>query len=413
MAEGGACRICGMMIPASRSHHRAAAIMPLVAALLLSALAAPWEPQDCNFMSSKGGGLLSRAQMLAHAASNATLLHYLFPQKSQPTPDVAHGWRAATDGCAVVAAGCWCFHVTGSMTKRLNPSGAERCVPKWTVMNCTANPRLKRMAARDCSCFAPRDADGAGCLFSDTRPAKLLAIIAAARAAGVTHIIEQGRYGGLSAYLYALHGFKVTSVELMPMPDVSRALARMAPTVELVDADGRAAVVRAVRSAPPEEGIMVIFDGEKRHAAYETFRLVKQRVALASFDDSNLDAGAFPRFLRDSGEEAWHLWDCGFLRRHDDREQLASFERELVAAAQALLASRPGSTMEDLQAERLVDDQGRIIFHGGMEDLGRFHLSLVRGGWRRQGDRGAAARRERPRTQARFLPVPQRLKSGT
>ena len=34
-------------------------------------------------------------------------------------------------------------------------------------------------------------------------------MITAARLAGVTHIIEEGRYGGLSALMYALHGFKV------------------------------------------------------------------------------------------------------------------------------------------------------------------------------------------------------------
>lgn len=31
------------------------------------------------------------------------------------------------------------------------------------------------------------------------------------------------------------------------------------------------------------------------------------------------------------------------------------------------------------QARGLLDKQGRLIFHGGMEDLGRFHLSLVQG----------------------------------
>ena len=47
-----------------------------------------------------------------------------------------------------------------------------------------------------CTCLR-----GDNCLFSDMRPTKILAAITAARAAGVTHIIEEGRYGGLSAYM--------------------------------------------------------------------------------------------------------------------------------------------------------------------------------------------------------------------
>ena len=119
------------------------------------------------------------------------------------------------------------------------------------------------MARRNCSCFAQRPA-APPCLFGDMRPAKLLAIIAACRATGVTHIIEQGRYGGLSAYMYALHGFKVTSVELLPLSEVTDAMRTLAPGVSLVDADGRASVVELVRRAPPKERLAVIFDGEKR-----------------------------------------------------------------------------------------------------------------------------------------------------
>ena len=61
---------------------------------------------------------------------------------------------------------------------------------------------------------------------------------------GVTHIIEQGRYGGLSAWLYSLHGFKVSSIELLPLSEVSEALRRRAPEVTLIDGDGRAEVQR-------------------------------------------------------------------------------------------------------------------------------------------------------------------------
>lgn len=120
----------------------------------------------------------------------------------------------------------------------------------------------------------PHLSDGI-CLFGDMRPIKILAVIAAARAAGVRHIIEQGRYGGMSAYMYSLHGFKVTSIELMPLSDVSRSLARAAPSISLVDDDGRRAVIEAVKSLPSDERVAVIFDGEKRMTAYETFKQVR------------------------------------------------------------------------------------------------------------------------------------------
>ena len=32
------------------------------------------------------------------------------------------------------------------------------------------------------------------------------------------------------------------------------------------------------------------------------------------------------------------------------------------------------------QRQRLLDAAGRLVFHGGMEDLSRFHTTLVRGG---------------------------------
>ena len=48
---------------------------------------------------------------------------------------------------------------------------------------------------------------GVPCLFSDMRPLKILSIITAAREAGVRHIIEEGRFGGLSALIYSHHGF--------------------------------------------------------------------------------------------------------------------------------------------------------------------------------------------------------------
>ncbi|KAL1508584.1 hypothetical protein AB1Y20_004682 [Prymnesium parvum] len=342
---------------------------------------APWQP-PCAFLHSAP----QSAMMLRAAQANASLLEYLYPPPGS-RHDVTTSWRLATSGCHLEVAGCWCFHVPGSMVKRRNPRGLERCVPKWRVENCSAaSSRFSRLARRECSCLAPRAAGGE-CLFSDMRPAKLLAVIAAARAARVGHIIEQGRYGGLSAYMYARHGFRVTSVELVPLDDVTRALRRAAPEVALLDADGRAAVIDAVARAPRGERLAVVFDGEKRMAAYETFRHVRGRVALAVFDDTNLDQGHFPRFLHQQGERAWHSWDCSFAERFSDKAQLAEFEQVLKKAGADLLAARPTATAEELQENGMIDAEGRLVFHGGMEDLGRFHLSIVRGDdWPNSGD---------------------------
>lgn len=238
----------------------------------------------------------------------------------------------------------------------------------------TSCVRVTRLS-QNCSCFAQARRPAPPCLFGDMRPAKLLAIMAACRALGVTHIVEQGRYGGLSAWLYSLHGFRVSSVELLPLSEVSEALRHRAPEVKLVDGDGRAAVQQIVRSAPATERLAVIFDGEKRQTAYETYLTVKGRIVLAAFDDTNLDDGAFPRLLRDRGENAWHTWDCAFMERHSDAAPLAQLSETLRAATATALQARdplPGRHKPGFS-------ESQLVFHGGMEDLSRFHTTLVRG----------------------------------
>ena len=146
-----------------------------------------------------------------------------------------------------------CEPVHGSLDKHDNPNGAERCElwlggkEPW-VGNCTAverpvpnapAPVLDWMGRQKlnyptetdpacrAACFTGRDL-GSSCLFGHMSPAKIFFMITAARAAGVTHIVEEGREGGLTAYLYAMHGFRVTSVEYLPLDTVSRALLQQA-----------------------------------------------------------------------------------------------------------------------------------------------------------------------------------------
>ena len=304
--------------------------------------------------------------MISWASSNSTLLSYLY--KTAASDPIESSWRALTPGCRIVPLGCWCFHVAGSMVKADNPQGHRQCVPKDKLMDCSnpsAGPFFVK-ARRNCSCFAQAPAPAPPCLFGDMRPAKLLAIISACRALGVTHIIEQGRYGGLSAWMYALHGFKVTSVELLPLKEVSAALAALAPSVRLVDADGRKAVIDLVNAAPAGEVLAVIFDGEKRQTAYETFGFVKSKIALAAFDDTNLDDGAFPRLLKEHGEESWHTWDCAFMRRHSDAAPLAHLDAQLRAASAPVLQKiGAGGETSTIKLRRDIDASGRLVFHGG------------------------------------------------
>ena len=53
---------------------------------------------------------------------------------------------------------------------------------------------------------------------------------------------------------------------------------------------------------------------------------MRSRVALAAFDDSNLDEGAFPALLEANRERAWHTWDCAYMRDHNDSLQLGRFQ---------------------------------------------------------------------------------------
>ena len=237
-------------------------------------------------------------------------------------------------------------------------------------------------ARRNCSCFAQERSspESPPCLFGDMRPAKLLAIISACRALGVTHIIEQGRYGGLSAWLYSLHGFKVSSIELLPLSEVSEALRRRAPEVTLIDGDGRAEVQRLVRASHGSERLAVIFDGEKRQTAYETFTTVKSKLVLAAFDDTNLDDGAFPRMLQAQGEHAWHTWDCAFMREHPDNAPLEKLAETLKLASASALQAQPMLMRPGALRKPTSTPGGGLVFHGGMEDLSRFHTTLVRGG---------------------------------
>ena len=123
---------------------------------------------------------------------------------------IANGARTA--GCTLAAyptaAGAF---VEGSPVKRLNPDawrGRGVLAALDIAVNSQKGGRRKRMAAAQGEQDGSRDdcaqllvlgaVEAARSLFAgDMRPGKLIAIIAACERLGITHIIEEGRYGGL------------------------------------------------------------------------------------------------------------------------------------------------------------------------------------------------------------------------
>mmetsp|Transcript_34563 Transcript_34563/g.107368 ORF Transcript_34563/g.107368 Transcript_34563/m.107368 type:complete len:204 (-) Transcript_34563:43-654(-) len=187
------------------------------------------------------------------------------------------------------------------------------------------------------------------------RPIKLLSAISLARYLGVTRVVEEGRYGGLSAYMYDMHGFNVTSIEFLPLDDVTQALRRLVPTVELRTADGHEETPAALQAVDPaRDRVMVIFDGTKRFDAYGTFEKIRDKVAFAIFDNTNIGNGmSFREHLAEKGEVVWSTDDASY-------NNLTAKESPIL---KTLLSSLP-----------------RSQFFGGVNQLWHLHFTIVQGG---------------------------------
>ena len=268
------------------------------------------------------------AQLMANISyTNTTLLNYFFPAEPPPQPpDVQQTWWVRTPKC-VRSRSCWCVHVTGSRDKTVNPN-PRAC--EWTKGNSLMTRSMNlgtcayRGSRRNCTCTT-----GAGepCLSSNMNPGTVVSNIALAREGGVNHIIEEGREGGLTALMYWLHGFKVTSIEYSPIDEVSTALREMAPGVVQLDGDGRKLVPELVRNMSRREAAqtMIFFDGEKRTFAYDTYLKVKNRVGFAAFDDATDEFG---QFMSNKGEIWWQvatepLYDPMIKRMRESRRRLS------------------------------------------------------------------------------------------
>ena len=289
--------------------------------------------------------------MLAAASANRSLLDYCLPRKMAGNGDALVHWSPFTSGCDL-AHDCYCYHVTGDMSRARNPTGWQQYATKSVLS------RGSRDDGKRCRCLS-----GSPCLFSDMRPIKILAAITAARLAGVTHIIEEGRFGGLSAAMYSLHGFHVTSVEFLPLSGSTTGLTwwnslHIGPPVTMLNGDGSKLVPMLVdrMSRKQAAATMVIFDGEKRFDAYRTYAKVKPHIALAIFDDTNVaDGDSFKRSLH--AREIW--WDT------EDVTWSRFESRERPALRQLKPLNNFTRTMK---------------WFGGINELSKFHFTIVAGG---------------------------------
>ncbi|KAL3907132.1 MAG: hypothetical protein SGPRY_010289 [Prymnesium sp.] len=247
------------------------------------------------------------------SSANLTLFNYFFP--AHPTVDVYQNYVEKTKHC-IASTNCYCGHVQGGMDKTSNPPsglvGKEACEHAQPFNKKTfANRTISRVACtwgflnRTCSRHVCITGRGKPCLYSHMEPSTMVAIIALARAAGIRHIIEEGREGGLSAFLYRLHGFRVTSVEYLPEDGPLAALKEMAPDIALIHGDGAQLIPSLVEAMNPREAArtMVIYDGEKRIPAHMSYKKIRHKVAMAAFDDSNFPT--FHTYMDDQAEIWW------------------------------------------------------------------------------------------------------------
>mmetsp|Transcript_92713 Transcript_92713/g.207241 ORF Transcript_92713/g.207241 Transcript_92713/m.207241 type:complete len:339 (-) Transcript_92713:130-1146(-) len=320
-----------------------------------------------------GGGegvwtLLARKEQLnaeyvnAVTSANATLLEWLYP--SHPIADIRRNYLEVLPGCKL-SHNCFCGHVAGSAGKLENPTASKFADAADSIgaagykkqVQAISTIKTEWNTTATCDCFVnPNESEP--CLFSDMKPSKVLAVLALARARKVTHIVEAGRYGGLSAAIYALHGFDVTSIEYLPMTMVTRGLRQLAPEVEILDGDDRFLVPQSVdRHYELKHRVAVVFDGSKRWQAYQIFDRIADKVVFAVFDDVEIDKG-FIRTLNNNGRQrhqpVWYTFETSYKQRwHKKDAETLKFRHELVDSE---------------------------LMQGGLENLTRFQFAIVQAG---------------------------------
>lgn len=331
--------------------------------------------------------------MQRHAALNDTLLRHLYPTAERIArmrfPDPRRHWVPFTANCEA-ANDCYCFHVAGEMSFSRGPHSWKKCMHHHTWPNVGRCPAAQDdESLRSCGCLTDikphRNASTTArprrawhpCLYTDMRPSKLLAVLVAARAAGATHIVEEGRYGGLTALYYALHGLQVTSIEFLPLTGPSEALRQLVPDrVTQLEGDGAALVPQLINAMSDVDAAhtAVVFDGEKRLEAWATYRKLHRRVALAVFDDTD-NGNDPPKPGEQPGPAYWNRSPFFERLRQEGQTWWSTFDD---AFAPFLAREDPAlRLLEPLQALRSKSG-GALKWWGGVKSLGG-HFTIVRG----------------------------------
>jgi hypothetical protein len=286
-------------------------------------------------------------------SANATLRDYFLECRTQ---DIRRNWVPIVGSCQH-SKNCLCGHVTGDPAE-VGSAQSQMC-EKVIVENRTkvfrAAPCSNAELATRCECVTGGDR---ACLYGHMQPFKLLLVIAAARAANVTTIIEEGREGGVSALVYSMHGFDVVSIEYLPLEHVKRGLREFAPAVRQLDGDGSILVPQLIGQMSQHDAArtLVVFDGEKRQAAYKTYRTVQARIAAAVFDDTHVHSrheGDFTKVVAASGEPfvdtawstLWHIKGAGLNAREREHMMLQQLDAWARTANESSLWAYESRTM--------------------------------------------------------------------
>ena len=298
-------------------------------------------------------------------SANATLRDYFLQCR---TKDIRSNWVPIVGSCQH-SKNCLCGHVTGDPAQVGSAQSrmCERVIVTNRIRQFRAVPCSKAELATRCECVTGGDR---ACLYGHMQPFKLLLVIAAARAANVTTIIEEGREGGVSALVYSMHGFDVVSIEYLPLEHVKRGLRELAPAVRQLDGDGGILVPQLIGQMSQHDAArtLVVFDGEKRQAAYRTYTAVQARIAAAVFDDTHVHwgpEGDFSKVVAASGEpfvdtawsQLWHIQGTGPDARASEQmmlRQLNAWAKDAWANESSLWNHESRFMREAVAAEFII-----------------------------------------------------------
>jgi len=212
------------------------------------------------------------------------------------------------------------------------------------------------------------------CLWGNMPFSKSILIILLARALDAEFIVESGRMGGISLTHYAHFGFRLTSIELLPIPHVKAALQRTLPSLDMRDGDASVLmpkVLAEILRQKPSARIAAIIDGPKEGKALDLARKVINDTVLVAIDDLSLPS---------SYEEQWPF---STARSND-----AQWRARLPMSADRAALQKPGP---DESANVTTRYQLDAILHFSDKDVSSVLLGAQRPRGRRAHGVGGAS----------------------